>query len=99
MSTGVGRLANVPPCVREIYYLRILLTVIKDPTCFNDIKMVRGVVYPTFRDACCVLGLIDDANEYGDTIVEFGISSSESVLRNFVGLVLDDTDKNTYRAC
>ena len=67
---SVGRIFYVQLGVGELYYLKILLNTVKGPTCFEDIRTVNGVQYPTFKEACFVLGLLDDDKEYIDGIVE-----------------------------
>ncbi|KAI5445528.1 hypothetical protein KIW84_013673 [Lathyrus oleraceus] len=47
----IGRLIWVPPSSGELYYLRMMITVVRGPTCYNDIKYVRGKVQDSFRDA------------------------------------------------
>ncbi|XP_012850810.1 PREDICTED: uncharacterized protein LOC105970521 [Erythranthe guttata] len=57
---SIGRIANVLPGKGEDYYLRLLLNIQRGCTCYEDIRKVFDIVYPTFRDACYVLGLLDD---------------------------------------
>ncbi|XP_012828649.1 PREDICTED: uncharacterized protein LOC105949891 [Erythranthe guttata] len=66
---SIGRIANVPPGKGEDYYLRLLLNIQKGCTCYEDIRKVFDIVYPTFRDACYVLGLLDDDKEYIDAYI------------------------------
>ncbi|KAF7835659.1 putative PIF1 DNA helicase/replication protein A1-like protein [Senna tora] len=54
----------------ELHYLRVLLTFIKGVTCYEDIKTINGVLYPTFKDACYAMGLLDDDKGYIKGIVE-----------------------------
>ncbi|KAF7820632.1 uncharacterized protein G2W53_026087 [Senna tora] len=61
---SIGRLYYVAPSSGELYYLRLLLTFTKGPTCYEDIRIINGVVYPTLKDACYVMGLLDEDKEY-----------------------------------
>ncbi|KAF7826887.1 putative PIF1 DNA helicase/replication protein A1-like protein [Senna tora] len=36
----------------------------------SDIKTINGVMYPTFKDACYVMGFLDDDKEYIEGIIE-----------------------------
>ena len=53
-----------------MYFLRILLNKVKGPKSFEEIRTVNGEEFPTFRDACYALGLLDDDKEYVDAIKE-----------------------------
>ncbi|KAF1895962.1 hypothetical protein Lal_00033914 [Lupinus albus] len=56
----IGRLIWVPPCTCELYYLRIMLIVVKGPTSYETTRAVSEIQYSTFRDACLVMGLLKD---------------------------------------
>ncbi|KAF7841549.1 uncharacterized protein G2W53_003847 [Senna tora] len=87
-----GRLYNVPPSSGELYYERILLNKIKGATCFEDIKKVGSIIYPSFRDACYALDLLDDDKEFIEAIVEASTWGSSSYLRKFfVTMLLSNT--------
>jgi hypothetical protein len=45
------------------YHLRMLLNTVKGCTSYKDVRTVNGVEYPTFKEACQVLGFLDDDNE------------------------------------
>ena len=48
----------------------MMLTISKGPTSFEDIRIVGGKLYPTFRDACFAMGLLQDDREYIEAIKE-----------------------------
>ncbi|KAG4920916.1 hypothetical protein JHK82_049857 [Glycine max] len=45
----IGRLLWVPPITGELFYLRMMLTVCKGPTSFEDLRTVDNVQYPTYK--------------------------------------------------
>jgi len=47
----IGRLPFANPNSRERFYLRMLLTIVHGPTCFDDLKTFNGTLYPTFCEA------------------------------------------------
>ena len=52
----ISKLQWVPPTTGELFYLRMMLTVCRGPTSFEDIKAVAGVQYPTYREVCLAIG-------------------------------------------
>lgn len=66
----IGRLIWVPPCTGELFYLRMMLTIVKGPTSFEDIRTVGDIQHPTFREACFAKGLLEDDREYIEAIKE-----------------------------
>jgi hypothetical protein len=54
----IGRLVYANPAEGCRYYLRILLNHVRGATSYESLRTVRGVLCPTFRDACEKLGLI-----------------------------------------
>ncbi|XP_021985033.1 uncharacterized protein LOC110880914 [Helianthus annuus] len=85
---SIGRIHSVFPSAGEAYYLRILLNKVKGPKSFEDIRTVNGTLYPTFRDACYALGLLDDDNEYIEAIKEANVYGSATYLRTLFGTML-----------
>ncbi|KAK9724458.1 hypothetical protein RND81_05G073600 [Saponaria officinalis] len=84
----IGRLRHVPPTCGELYFMRIMLNHIKGPKCFEDIRTVNGVVYPTYREICYAIGIIGDDKEYIDAIVEASFWGSGCYLRNLFSTLL-----------
>ncbi|XP_022015055.1 uncharacterized protein LOC110914573 [Helianthus annuus] len=84
----VGRIYFVSPSLGEAYFLRILLTKVRGPRSFEEIRTYDGVVYPTFRDACYARGLLDDDNEYIECIKEASFTGNGNYLRCLFGTLL-----------
>jgi hypothetical protein len=57
---AVGRLYGVSHHNSELFALRMLLSVVKGPTSFEDIATYNGVIHETFRNACYARGLMSD---------------------------------------
>ncbi|CAJ2679392.1 unnamed protein product [Trifolium pratense] len=85
----IGRIYYAHPTSGERYYLRILLNILRGPKSYEHIKTVKGVIYDTFKEACYVLGLLDDDKEWNDAFEESSIWATGSQLRElFVTILL-----------
>ncbi|XP_061357242.1 uncharacterized protein LOC133301608, partial [Gastrolobium bilobum] len=60
----------------------------KGCTSYYDLRTINGVLFPSFKDACYFLGLLDDDREYIDAIKETSSWGSSSYLRNLFALLL-----------
>ncbi|KAI9073384.1 hypothetical protein K1719_044663 [Acacia pycnantha] len=80
---SVGRIGHCTPAQGELYYLCLLLTKVRGAKTYTDIRTVNTVVYPTFKEACYALGLLDDDKEYIDAIKEASSWASDNYLRHF----------------
>lgn len=69
-SSGVGRIHYIAPSAGQKFYLRILLNRVTGATCFEDLRTVDDILYPTYKDACYALGILDDDKEYIAAIIE-----------------------------
>ncbi|KAK7266728.1 hypothetical protein RIF29_19379 [Crotalaria pallida] len=67
---SIGRLTFVPPAAGELFYLSILLHRVKGPENYAQIRTVNGIEYPTFKEACYKLGLLDDDREFISVLEE-----------------------------
>jgi len=64
-STPVlGRLYNVSPKKGDLFYLRLLLTVVKGKRSFEAVRTVDGILHETYKEACIALGLASDDKEW-----------------------------------
>lgn len=67
----------------------MLLNVVKGATSYEDLQIVHGVLYPSFKDACQALGLLGDDNEWREALREASLWSSATQMRQlFVTIVL-----------
>ncbi|PPQ82287.1 hypothetical protein CVT25_008437 [Psilocybe cyanescens] len=63
---ALGRMYFIKPTAGEQFYLRTLLTVVKGPKSFEDLRRVPGQAepLPTFYAACLARGLLEDDGEW-----------------------------------
>jgi len=79
----------VHPAAGELYYLRMLLMIIKGATNYPDVRTFNNRVYSTFREACEARGLLESDNEWSLLFDEAIVSASAYQLRHlFVTVVL-----------
>ncbi|XP_058768084.1 uncharacterized protein LOC131641793 [Vicia villosa] len=84
----IGRLVWVPPTTGELFYLRMMLTVAKGPTCYEDIRKVGETQYDTFREACFAMGFLDDDREHICALKEASAWGTCHYLRNLFVVML-----------
>ena len=56
--------------------------------CSEDIRSVNGILYPTFKDPCYAMGLLDDDKDYVDGILEASFWASGHYLRKLFAVLL-----------
>lgn len=78
----------MPSTSGEVYYLRVLLNIVRGPTSFEEIRTVNGFVHETYKDSCYALGLLDDDKEYIEAIKEASFWSSGKYLRKLFSIIL-----------
>ncbi|KAJ1701031.1 hypothetical protein LUZ63_000810 [Rhynchospora breviuscula] len=92
----LARMLFVHPDAGELYYLRMLLNVVHGPTSFEEIRTINNVLYPTFKEACDALGLLDGDNEWLYTLQEAaGSATSQQLRKLFVDMLLYSEITNT----
>ena len=77
----IERIIYIHPSSSELYYLRILLNVIKRSKSYDEIKIINSILHPTFRSACNTLGLLGDDGEWHEALNEASYWASSSELR------------------
>ncbi|OMO52744.1 DNA helicase PIF1, ATP-dependent [Corchorus olitorius] len=63
-GTTIGRIIQVHHAAGQLFYLRLLLNVVRGATSYEYLRTVNGILYPTFQAACEVLGLLGDDREW-----------------------------------
>ena len=80
-APAIGRIYYSNPTAGERYYLRLLLTVVKGSTSYEDVRTIDRREYPTFKDACVVIGLLQNDNHWIESFEEAFTYQSGKVLR------------------
>ncbi|XP_020080111.1 uncharacterized protein LOC109703807 [Ananas comosus] len=85
----IGRIVYIHPNAGELYFLRMLLNIVRGPRSYAEIRTVHGVVHETFRAACDALGLLGDDKEWREAFGEASQWSGSVELRQlFATLVI-----------
>src|SRR5438552_19062799 len=69
-SKMIGRMYFVGPSGGERFYLRMLLTIVKGSTSFEDLHTWNGVVHQNFKSACIARGLLDSDEQWDHALTE-----------------------------
>lgn len=78
----------INPRQGECFYLRLLLTHVRGPQSFNDLRIVNGDLCSTFHEACLNLGLLEDDSHYHSAMQEASLSNSPSRIRALFAVIL-----------
>ena len=79
----------VPPTGGERFYLHTLLTVVKGPTSFDNLRTYHGILHPNFEAACRARGLLEDDGEWRACLQEAAEMQTGVRLRHlFITLLL-----------
>ncbi|OMO65301.1 DNA helicase PIF1, ATP-dependent [Corchorus capsularis] len=84
----IGRVIQINACAGELYYLRLLLNVVRGPTSFEAIQTVNGVLYSTFQAACKACGLLGDDREWINAMLEAAHTAMSYELRVFFVMII-----------
>lgn len=70
--------------------MRLLLTKVRGPTSFQSLRIVNGVCYDSFRDACKELGLLDDDKEWHEVLTQCSAGGLPPQIRQlFVHIIVN----------
>ena len=73
---------------RERFYLRILLNVVCGATSFENLCMVKGILYHSFKEACIALDLLQNDKEWNQCLKKVGHIKTRTQLRNLFATIL-----------
>uniref|UniRef100_A0A0R0KEV8 ATP-dependent DNA helicase n=1 Tax=Glycine max TaxID=3847 RepID=A0A0R0KEV8_SOYBN len=85
---AIRRLIWVPPTTGELFSLRMMLGSCKGPTSSEDTRTVANIQYATYREACFVMGFLQDDREYVEAIKEAKDWGTTNYLRKLFVLIL-----------
>jgi hypothetical protein len=69
---AIGHMYYAHLTLGEHYYLRMLLNCVKGAHSYKHLQIVDGTEHDTFKDACIVMGLLADDNEWHQPLEEAG---------------------------
>ena len=88
-STTLNRIYTVHPSTQELYYLRMLLLHVKGPRSLDEVKTANNKTFPTFRQCCVELGLLECDQMWKLTMQEAAETKAPGAMRQmFVTLLL-----------
>jgi len=87
-GSTIGRLLFVSPTAGERFYLRTLLTTVKGPTSWQDLRSFEHVEYPTFHAACLARGLLENDDEWRECLEDASLTHLGRSLRELYCLIL-----------
>jgi len=87
-SDALGRIYTVHVSNFECYCLRMLLSVIRGPTNFSDLKTIDGEELSTFQQACEKMNLLEDDNHWDATIEEAVLCCSPVQIRELFAILI-----------
>ena len=89
------RMYAVNPKNTELFYLRKLLSIVKGPTCYDDLKRDPtdpNIIYETFREACVARGLVESDQMYIDAMEEGSYHNMPKQLRGLYARIVAHCD-------
>ncbi|XP_074322989.1 uncharacterized protein LOC141659946 [Apium graveolens] len=85
----IGRMLYTHHTAGELWYLRLLFSNVRGPTSFQSLKTINGVCCRTFKDACKILGLLDD-NEWHSVLRDCSVGGfPEQIRQLFVHIIVN----------
>ena len=83
----IGRVYTVHINNFECFCLRLLLFHIRGPTKFEDFRNFGGREFETYAAACRGLGLLENDDQWNDTMRDGALTDSPSKLRNLFAVL------------
>ncbi|KAF0301859.1 hypothetical protein FJT64_003070 [Amphibalanus amphitrite] len=88
-AEAIGRVVSLSPRHGDVFYLRVLLHHVAGAASFEELRTVDGMVCATYREACCLRGLLQDDREWEVTMEDAAHAQMPAQIRRlFVTLLL-----------
>ena len=62
----------------------MLLHIVQGGTSYEDLRTISGILYSTFKEACLARGLVDDANECHEALLEASLWATGAELQSMI---------------
>lgn len=96
----LGRLAYTHHSSGEIWFMRMLLSKIKGPTSFEDLRTVNGMQFPIFKEACQEYGFLSDDKEWHEVLDQCARCGFPPQIRQlFVHIIVNYKVTDLYNLC
>ncbi|XP_048514946.1 uncharacterized protein LOC125501873 [Athalia rosae] len=87
-TDALGRMYTVHPRNDECFYLRLLLVNVRGPKSFAHLKTVNGHQCQTYREACQLLGLLENDSHWDFTLADSVVSSNAYQIRTLFAIII-----------
>ncbi|XP_026475940.1 uncharacterized protein LOC113381189 [Ctenocephalides felis] len=87
-TDALGRIYTVHPRSDGCFYLRLLLVNVRGPKSFVHLKTVNGHRCQTYREACQLLGLLENDSHWDLTLADSVVSSNAYQLRTLFAIII-----------
>lgn len=87
-SDTIGRVFTVLPSNSECFFLRMLLNQVRGPTSFENLRTIDGTIRRTYREACQLLGLLEEDTHWERALQEAASSKMPNQLRALFCVIL-----------
>ena len=91
----IGRIYYAHSSAGDCFYLRLLLTIVKGTTSYEDLYTFENQLYPSFREACITRGLLEDDSEWKKCLDEAKhMATGHQMHHLFVTILFDCSPAN-----
>ena len=85
---AIGRMYFVGPNGGPRFFLRLLLTVVRGPTSFENLRSYQGILHPTYQVACIARGIVESDEEWAACLTEASVVQTGRQLRKLFVIIL-----------
>ncbi|XP_061394301.1 uncharacterized protein LOC133329850 [Musca vetustissima] len=87
-TDAMGSIYTFYPQNAECFYLRKLLTNVRGPTSFENLRTVDGKICATYREACQKLQLLESDDHWETTLAEASVKRHPRQIRALFAIIL-----------